>query len=405
MSFTPVDGVPGTSVTTTFALSDTSSASGTPTVNSATTVTDSDPAVGPTSTIAETVTVAPGGSPSIRVSGVATDVDTGLTSVTMNGGSANLLGTDGDWSYSQTALASGSHSYIATITDRLGLHSSVKGSVITVNNAKNIALAGTIGGDTVNASTGGSQIGIADTAANGGHNIINATNGNNKIAITDGAGYNTVSASRGNNAVTINDASGGDNTLSASGGNNKIAITDAAGYNTVNASGGNNAVTINDSSGGDNTLSAGGGNGSIKITDTLGKDSITLAGGNNTVTIGGSAGGDTITADTNDTFTYTHLLSHYDTLNNVFNGGTSSNDVFNLSALTGVTKYQGAITGGSLNADSVGWVNYSALHETSVFVNTTGSAESLTGASAISPMLELAGSGTLTAANFDLAHA
>ena len=219
--FTPVDGVPNTSVTTTFTLSDKSSAYGTPTVNSATTVTDSDPAVAPTSTIAETVTLAPGGSPSILVSGVATDVDTGLATVTMNGGGTNLLGTDGDWAYSQIALASGSHSYVATITDNLGLHSSVTGSVVTVNNAKTIALAGTIGGDTVNASTGGSGIGITDTAANGGHNTINATNGDNQIAITDGAGYNTVNASGGNNAVTINDTSGGDNTLSASGGNNK----------------------------------------------------------------------------------------------------------------------------------------------------------------------------------------
>jgi hypothetical protein len=48
----------------------------------------------------------------------------------------------------------------------------------------------------------------------------------------------------------------------------------------------------------------------------------------------------------------------------------------------------------------VGCLYSSAQHETSVFVNTTGAAESLTGASAISPMLELAGSGTLTAANF-----
>jgi hypothetical protein len=93
-------------------------------------------------------------------------------------------------------------------------------------------------------------------------------------------------------------------------------------------------------------------------------------------------------------------LSHYDTLNNVFNGGTSSDDVFNLSALAGATKYQGRITGGTLNADSVGFLYNSAQHETSVFVNTTGAAESLTGASAISPMLELAGSGNLTAANF-----
>ena len=210
--FTPVNGMPNTSVTTGFTLIDNSSA-GADSDYATTTVIDSDPAVPPTSTIAETVTLAPGGSPSILVSGVATDVDTGLASVTMNGGSTNLLGTDGDWAYSQIALASGSHSYVATITDNLGLHSSVTGSVVTVNNAKTIALAGTIGGDTVNASTGNSQIGVTDTAANGGHNTINATNGNNKIAITDGAGYNTVNASGGNNAVTINDASGGDNTL------------------------------------------------------------------------------------------------------------------------------------------------------------------------------------------------
>jgi hypothetical protein len=159
-------------------------------------------------------------------------------------------------------------------------------------------------------------------------------------------------------------------------------------------------VTISDAGGGGNIVSVGGGNNSVRITDTLGKDSITLAGGNNNVTIGGSAGGDTIAADSNDAFTYTHLLSHYDTLSNVFTGGTNSNDVFNLSAIAGATKYQGAITSGTLNADSVGFLYNSPQHETSVFVNTTGAAESLTGSSAISPMLELAGSGNLTAANF-----
>ena len=48
LSFTPVDGVPNTSVTTTFTLSDTSSAYATATVDGATTVIDSDPAVAPT---------------------------------------------------------------------------------------------------------------------------------------------------------------------------------------------------------------------------------------------------------------------------------------------------------------------------------------------------------------------
>ena len=47
-SFTPIAGVPGTSVTTTFALSDKSSAYATPTVNSTTSVINSDPAAAPT---------------------------------------------------------------------------------------------------------------------------------------------------------------------------------------------------------------------------------------------------------------------------------------------------------------------------------------------------------------------
>ncbi len=53
LTFTPVDGVPNTSVTTTFTLSDLSSAFTTPTVNNTTTVIDSDPAVA--QTIAGTV--------------------------------------------------------------------------------------------------------------------------------------------------------------------------------------------------------------------------------------------------------------------------------------------------------------------------------------------------------------
>jgi hypothetical protein len=48
--FTPVDGVPNSSVTTTFTLSDESSASATATVDSTTSVIDSDPAVAPTIT-------------------------------------------------------------------------------------------------------------------------------------------------------------------------------------------------------------------------------------------------------------------------------------------------------------------------------------------------------------------
>ena len=173
--FTPANGVPNTSVTTAFTLNLTDTVTGGNASNSATTVKDTDPAIPPTSTIAETVTLAPGGSPSISVTGVAADVDSHRRTVTMNGGSVSLLRTDGGQTVA-TPSGREAHSYVATITDNLGLHSSVTGSIVSVNNAKTIALAGTIGGDTVNASTGNSQIGVTDTAANGGHNSISMSN-------------------------------------------------------------------------------------------------------------------------------------------------------------------------------------------------------------------------------------
>jgi uncharacterized repeat protein (TIGR03803 family) len=76
-------------------------------------------AVTPTSTISETITLS-GSKPSVTVSGVATDSSSPLESVTVNGRSTNLLGNGGAWTYTETNLTAGLHTYVATITDQAG---------------------------------------------------------------------------------------------------------------------------------------------------------------------------------------------------------------------------------------------------------------------------------------------
>src|SRR5277367_3522823 len=75
LSFTPIDGVPNTSVTTTFTLSDTSSAVSQLPVVAATTATDSDPVVTP----GVTPEVTGGGSVSTVTGAAAVALDPGLS--------------------------------------------------------------------------------------------------------------------------------------------------------------------------------------------------------------------------------------------------------------------------------------------------------------------------------------
>lgn len=103
----------------------------------------------PKTTISETVTLSSATtSPSVKVSGVASD-SSGVASVYMNGGSTNLLGAGGTWSYMQNNLANGVHQYVATIADALGNTTTATGSTIQVNSNSNVALKGTVGGDAI----------------------------------------------------------------------------------------------------------------------------------------------------------------------------------------------------------------------------------------------------------------
>ena len=112
LSFTPVDGVPHTSVTTTFTLSDTSSA-GLATVNNTTVVTDSDPAVAPTITGTVPSQTTTSETPIDPFSGVTIgDTNAGATdtlSITLSGpgslSGTGLSGSNGSYTLTGTAAA------------------------------------------------------------------------------------------------------------------------------------------------------------------------------------------------------------------------------------------------------------------------------------------------------------
>ena len=114
LSFTPVDGVPNTSVTTTFTLSDKSSAFGTATVDSTTTVIDSDAAVAPSITGAVAGQATTFEAPVTPFSGVAIgDANSGATdtlTITFTGADgtlsgSGLSGSDGNYTLTGTAAA------------------------------------------------------------------------------------------------------------------------------------------------------------------------------------------------------------------------------------------------------------------------------------------------------------
>src|ERR1700730_7937681 len=115
LSFTPVNGVPNSSVTTTFTLSDASGAGTTSASNSVTTVIDHDPAVAPTitGTLAGQTTVSE--APVTPFSHVTiTDANNGGTdtdtlSITFSGGGAlsgtGLSGSNGSYTLTGTVAA------------------------------------------------------------------------------------------------------------------------------------------------------------------------------------------------------------------------------------------------------------------------------------------------------------
>jgi uncharacterized repeat protein (TIGR03803 family) len=116
LSFTPIDGVPNTSVTTGFTLSDKSSADATLAVNAAITVTDTDPAVAPSISVSGTTSFATISEATVKpFAGVTiTDAnnggsDTDTLTITLSGNGTltgtGLAGSGGTYTLTGTAAA------------------------------------------------------------------------------------------------------------------------------------------------------------------------------------------------------------------------------------------------------------------------------------------------------------
>ena len=306
--FTPVDGVPNTSVTTTFTLSDKSSAYGTATVNSTTTVIDSDPAAVPPTITSVT--------PSVVEKGQTTVIGTvkpGIASATLSlkqtggAGTLSLVTVNGVEEIIYTAPANAPTGMLDTvsytITDQYG-DEAAGSNTVPVAPASDIIYVGTAGG-TLNVGNGNSAI---DGRA--GNEKIQAGNGVNVVfagindTINLGTGNDTVNVSGGTHA-SITLGNGNDNVTVTGGTASHISVGD--GNDTVTVSGGlGNTITVGD--GNDIVNASGEANDQIIVGD--GNDTIT-AGANSTITAGddnNNCGGignsnDTITAGADSTIT------------------------------------------------------------------------------------------------------
>jgi autotransporter passenger strand-loop-strand repeat protein len=289
LSFAPKAGTPNTSSTSTFTLSDTSSAFAAATVNTATSVVDTDPAAPPKITAV---------TPSVVENGQSTEIGTvtpgiagAMLSLQQTGGvgTLSLVTVSGVEEVIYTAPKSVSASMLDnvsyTITDQFG-------DVTTGSNTVPVAPAP----DAIDVGRTGGAVNVSNTSS----------------AIDGRAGSENIQAGNGNDVVfagpndAINLGNGSDTVL---GGSND---TIRAGNGTDNISTGANAnIALGN---GNDTITAGTGSsvsaGNGKYTVTAGANStITLGNGNNTVTEGAGSsvsagnGNDTVTAGANSTIT------------------------------------------------------------------------------------------------------
>jgi Ca2+-binding RTX toxin-like protein len=181
--------------------------------------------------------------------------------------------------------------------------------------------------------------------------------------------------------------------------------------------GGNSGQTVYGGVG-DDTIIAGtgsdtiyGGSGNDTIFGNNGTDTIYGGSGNDTINgatasdlIIGGYGADQLTGENgNDTFKFLSTLDSpaspgsYDTITDFDSG----NDDLDFSEIAGINTIQGATTGTVLNPNSIAWVVNSADNSIDVYVNTTGSAQTIggTGAEAPNMQIHLANTTSLSALN------
>jgi autotransporter passenger strand-loop-strand repeat protein len=316
LSFTPVDGVPNTSVTTTFTLSDKSNAFATATVNNTTTVIDSDPAVAPTITGTKAGQTTTSEAPVKPFSGVTIgDANSGATdtlTITLAGGGTlsgtGLTGSNGTYTLSGTALAVTTELDALSFTPVDGVPNTSVTTTFTLSDKSNAFATATVNNTTTVIDSDPAAPPQTVTEPNSG-GTVTLGNGNDTVtldgiadSVTAGNGNDTVKGGQGFTNVTLGNGadtvtlSGFGNNITAGSGND--VVNGGSGDANVKLGGGNDAVTLSTV---DNSVTAG--NGNDTVSGGLGLGTIVLGNGADNVTAGGSFstitvgnGNDTVTA-------------------------------------------------------------------------------------------------------------
>jgi autotransporter passenger strand-loop-strand repeat protein len=341
LSFAPKAGTPNTSSTSTFTLSDKSSAFATATVNAATSVVDTDPAAPPKIT-AVTPSVVENGQ-STEIGTVSPGIAGAMLSLQQTGGvgTLSLVTVSGVEEVIYTAPKSVSAGMLDnvsyTITDQFGdmatgsntvpvapapdaIDVGHTGGAVNVGNTSS-AIDGRAGSENIHAGNGNDVVFAgpndainlgngSDTVLGGSNDTIQAGNGTDNIStgananIALGNGNDTITAGTGSSVFAGNGrdtvTAGANSTITLGNGNN--AITEGAG-SSVFAGNGNDTVTA----GADSTIILGNGNNTItegagsSVFAGNGNDTVT-AGANSTVTLG--SGNDTVFAGMSEMFTF-----------------------------------------------------------------------------------------------------
>ena len=362
---------PGTAGTTTFTLSDLSSAFTTPTVNKTTTVTDSDttiiaPSISGTSSGQATVDYVPlkpfstvmitnavAGVDSLTIvltnsSNVATDANgllsgtgltkTGVGTYTLAAASPGTLTSELQaltFTPTQAEVAAGK-----TVTTGFSLTASeVEGAATaTTTNTATSVIATAL--NYVNGPAGGfgELVGTAGQDVITAHGFLNVIFGEGGADfINAGSGLAYVDVANGSAAVTL-----GGELNDVTGTNGNVTVTGApGGLTSVTLGNGNNVVTIG---GKDDTIRLG--NGTNMVSGTQGMAFITTGSGNDTITVGGTgntvnAGGGTnvIHGGTGgDTFVLPPASIGFDTITGF---SETNGDLLNLAGALSATHWNG----------------------------------------------------------------
>lgn len=318
-TFTPDAGQANTNNTSTFTLADVSSVFGTPTIDTSTTVINSDPAVVPTITFptAEPASTAKTPFAGVTVGDLNADSTDTLT-ITVTGAAGTISGTGLTGGTGGVYTLTGTGAAVTTALDTLVftpaatqkgkttdfalsdtssafsdpatanvLYSQVAGARITATGSGDVLVAGASGQKLVGTSDGGEFFyGVADTnfTVLGDGNTVVAAAGTHSIAL--GSGNNdVVSLLDGNNTIR---GSGNGNTITAGNGNDILSTF--TGNTTITFGNGTDVVRL---TGAMNTVTVGNGN-DIVYAGMDGNETVTAGNGSDRIIVGG--GGDIVTA-------------------------------------------------------------------------------------------------------------